>query len=301
MTQAIDNVSKQARQGSVAAIIQILNDRLADDGIRTRAVFAEGILQLLCEAKTPEQLEQSTVVERIRSILEAISPRTISRVNINSRIVREQQLLWLEEVNRDPDNHLLWSELIALKKPNIFKRLFEDATAPRQPRSRLPATSMRKSLKPRYFWRGLVGGTSLCLFLGLIGWGAWRWVRQDPAAPPSAENTTPSSATPPEAPDAASPDVPLARSSNDPASESLPPLPEDPDPFVQAVRLAEQAAADGKIAETAADWLDLASRWQRASDLMSQVPETDERYPTAQDRVDAYQQNSEAALAEAEE
>ncbi|MEO1127305.1 MAG: hypothetical protein AAFW84_06495 [Cyanobacteria bacterium J06635_15] len=301
MTQAIDNVSKQARQGSVAAIIQILNDRLADDGIRTRAVLAEGILQLLCEAKTPEQLEQSTVVERIRSILEAISPRTISRVNINSRIVREQQLLWLEEVNRDPDNHLLWSELIALKKPNIFKRLFEDATAPRQPRSRLPATSMRKSLKQRYFWRGLVGGTSLCLFLGLIGWGAWRWVRQDPAAPPSAENTTPSSATPPEAPDAASPDVPLARSSNDPASESLPPLPEDPDPFVQAVRLAEQAAADGKIAETAADWLDLASRWQRASDLMSQVPETDERYPTAQDRVDAYQQNSEAALAEAEE
>ncbi|MEO0532801.1 MAG: hypothetical protein AAF215_02905 [Cyanobacteria bacterium P01_A01_bin.123] len=301
MTQAIDNVSKQARQGSVAAIIQILNDRLADDGIRTRAVLAEGILQLLCEAKTPEQLEQSTVVERIRSILEAISPRTISRVNINSRIVREQQLLWLEEVNRDPDNHLLWSELIALKKPNIFKRLFEDATAPRQPRSRLPATSMRKSLKQRYFWRGLVGGTSLCLFLGLIGWGAWRWVRQDPAPPPSAENTTPSSGTPPEAPDAASPDVPLARSPNDTASESLPPLPEDPDPFVQAVRLAEQAAADGKIAETAADWLDLASRWQRASDLMSQVPETDERYPTAQDRVDAYQQNSEAALAEAEE
>ncbi|MEO0488207.1 MAG: hypothetical protein AAFZ49_01450, partial [Cyanobacteria bacterium J06659_2] len=124
---------------------------------------------------------------------------------------------------------------------------------------------------------------------------------QDPAPPPSAENTTPSSVTPPEAPDAASPDVPLARSSNDTASESLPPLPEDPDPFVQAVRLAEQAAADGKIAETAADWLDLASRWQRASDLMSQVPETDERYPTAQDRVDAYQQNSEAALAEAEE
>lgn len=307
MTQSIDNVSKQARQGSVAAIIQILNDRLADDGIRTRAVLAEGILQLLCEAKTPEQLEQATVVERIRSILETISPRTINRVNINSRIVREQQLLWLEEVNRDPDNHLLWSELIALKKTNLFKRVFEDVTAPRQPRSRLPATSMRKSLKQRYFWRGLVGGTSLCLFLGLIGWGAWRWLYQGPILPPSAEDATPPA--PPDnepdsggdnPPESSPPDAPLTPNPDNAVSDSLPPLPEDPDPFVQAVRIAEQAAADGKTAETAADWLDLASRWQRASDLMAQIPDTDERYPTAQDRVEAYRENSEAALAEAE-
>lgn len=303
MTQSIDNVSKQARQGSVAAIIQILNERLSDDGIRTRAVLAEGILQLLCEAKTPEQLEKSTVVEQIRSILEALSPRTISRVNINSRIVREQQLLWLEEVNRDPDNHLLWSELITLKKPNVLKRFFEDATAPRQPRSRLPTTSVRKSLKQRYFWRGLIGGTSLCLFLGLVGWGAWRWLHQDPAIT-SSETPTPSPAAsespPPTNTDNSSSVPRQIPSANDNPTSQPPPAETDVDPFVQAVRMAEQAAADGKTAETAADWLDLASRWQRASDLMALVPEEDERYPTAQDRVDAYQLNSEAALAEAE-
>ncbi|MBE9183055.1 hypothetical protein IQ268_31460, partial [Oculatella sp. LEGE 06141] len=72
------------------------------------------------------------------------------------------------------------------------------------------------------------------------------------------------------------------------------------DPFVQAVRLAERAVADGQTAASSADWLDLASRWQRASDLMSQVPAQDNRYTTAQDRIQLYRQNSEAALQQAQ-
>ena len=296
MTQSIDNVSKQARQGSVAAIIQILNERLANDGIRTRAVLAEGVLQLLCEAKTPGQLEQSSLVNQIRAILEDIGPRGISRVNINSRIVREQQLLWLEEVNRDPENQLLWSELITLKKVNSFKRFLEDAATPRQTRNPLPESSPRKSLKQRYFWRGLIGGTSLCVLIGLVGWGAWRWISPSLVAPPDAPDASQSPIeTSPPAQDnpAAAPNEPEPNSAGEPTS------PETPDPFVQAVRIAELAATDGRDATTAADWLDLATRWQRASDLMAQIPESDARYPTAQDRVEAYRLNSEAALAEA--
>ena len=71
----INDVFGQAQDGSVAAIIQILNERLADNGIRTRAVFADNVLQLLCEASTDEQLEKNTVVEKIRMILETIAPR----------------------------------------------------------------------------------------------------------------------------------------------------------------------------------------------------------------------------------
>ncbi|MCG8362376.1 MAG: hypothetical protein MJA27_03465, partial [Pseudanabaenales cyanobacterium] len=104
MIKSINDISSQARQGSVAAIIQVLNEQLADAGIRTRAFLAQNSLQLLCEAAQPEQLEQTVVVERVRQILESISPRHIRRVKIYSRIVREHQLLWLEEVTHDAEN-----------------------------------------------------------------------------------------------------------------------------------------------------------------------------------------------------
>lgn len=124
MVDPMDDLVSQARQGSVAAIIQILNQELAEMGVRTRAVFSDGILQLLCEGTTAEQVEQSTLVEKIRNILESLSLRQIRRVRINGRLVREQQLLWLEEIQRDPENQLLWSQEITLKRPNPLKTLW---------------------------------------------------------------------------------------------------------------------------------------------------------------------------------
>lgn len=121
-----NDITWQARRGSVAAIIQILNERLARSGVRTRAVFEDGVLQLLCEAQTIDQLERTTLVNQVREILESIAPRNIRTVKINSRIVREQQLLWLDEINRDPENQLLWSEKIILKQPNFFQQFLKD-------------------------------------------------------------------------------------------------------------------------------------------------------------------------------
>ncbi|NJL85845.1 MAG: hypothetical protein HC886_07505 [Leptolyngbyaceae cyanobacterium SM1_1_3] len=283
MTQSVDDITRQARRGSVAAIIQILNDRFADAGIRTRAMLADGALQLLCEAKTAKQLDQTATVEQIRQILESLSPRNISKVNINARIVREQQLLWLEEISRNPEEHLLWSELIVLKTPHLIQRWREERKIPK-PRSPRPQTpTARKNLKQLYFWRGLMGGASLCLFLLLLGWVARDWwasrfAGDRPNEPPPAVIDTP------ESPPVLAPET---------VAESTPPA---PDPFVQAVRLAEAAAVEGQAAQTAAEWLDLASRWQRASDLMAEVSPEDNRYPTAQDRASSYQKNSEAAL-----
>ena len=50
MVDRIHYIVLQAHQGSVAAIIQLLNDNLAHLGIITRGVFSNGVLQLLCEA-----------------------------------------------------------------------------------------------------------------------------------------------------------------------------------------------------------------------------------------------------------
>ncbi|MBE9069604.1 hypothetical protein IQ260_23445 [Leptolyngbya cf. ectocarpi LEGE 11479] len=269
----INDVFGQAQDGSVAAIIQILNDQLADSGIRTRAVFVDNVLQLLCEAPTDEQLKKSVVVETIRSILEDIGPRRIRRVNINSRLVQEQQLLWLEEINRDPENHLLWAEMIMLKQPHWWKRIIRDLRRPKF-RGQMPEGASKSDLRQRKsFLSGIIGGLSVALLL--TGVSIWA-VRQrfDEPAPATAAATDPSTA------------------------DQLP-LPESYDSFARAVRIAEQAAKDGLIAENAADWLALAARWQQASDLMAEVPVSDERYKIAQDRVNAYRSNSESLLQKA--
>ena len=272
MNPTIDDIDLQARQGSVAAIIQLLNEHFADDGIRTRAIQDSGILQLLIEAPTADALPQEAVVDEVRHVLESISPRGISRVNINSRIVQEQQLLWLDEIKRDPAKNLLWAEPITLKRPNPVARLWRDLRTPRQRNPFLDDVYQKKPVSSRSaFWRGLIGGASLALLLLMVGWATKDWLGVD-------LNLR---------------SLGSAQSTDDPA-------PAGQDPFGLAVRIAQQSVEDGKTATTAADWLNLAVRWQRASDLMAEVPPEDDRYPIAKDRVQIYAANKVMALEEAE-
>lgn len=307
MVDPINDIARQARQGSVSAIIQVLNEKLADSGVRTRAVFEQGALQLLCEAATPEQLEQSTLVPRIRQILESLQPRRIRRVNINSRIVREQQLLWLEEIQRDT-HQLLWSEEIVLKRPNPVQRFFQDLgeRQPIDPKTNFPKKSpSRFAREKRLFWRGLVGGASLSLFLLVVGWAVYNWLgrsspqvtAENPSETANEETATNENAT-------AEGTVAGGTAANDANSPSLVQVAPDTagttDPFADAVRLAQSAVEAGQTAQTSAEWQALAEQWQQASELMSQIPPDDPRYSVAQDRVAVYRQNSEAARLQAE-
>lgn len=283
MHDQIDDIARQAHQGSVAAIIQTLNEKLADTGIRTRAIFNEGVLQLLCEAARVEQLEQSVVVEKIRQILEAIAPRKIRRIKINSRIVQEQQLLWLDEIKRNPEK-LLWSQEITIVKPNPLQRLSlglksRKTVVTKQPD--LPTVSSYKHSRKNRFWRGIFIGVSLSLFAMFMVWWLYRSHTKL-----NFLNTT------------SQPDS-TASPSNRPGNPSKAISSPSFDPFAEAVRLAEEAAAAGQTAQTAAQWLDLAAKWQRASDLMNLVTPDDENYQKAQDRVKLYQQYSDAAQAQA--
>jgi hypothetical protein len=274
----MDDIARQARQGSVAAIIQTLNEQLADVGVRTRAVFADGVLQLLCEAASKDQLEPSVLIAQIRQILEGIAPRNIRRVRINSRIVREQQLLWLEEIMRDPEDQLLWSEEIILAKPNLFKRIAQgikdQQTVPRKTPSFTNAASHNHRHNRRY-QRGILNGVGLTLLLIVGGWFLYDWLGSKVAV----KITT--------------------QSPNSTGESSLTPASSITDPFVEAVRLAEQASVAGQTVKTSAQWLDLAAKWERASDLMGAVKPNDQRYKTAQDRMKLYRKNSEAAQKQA--
>ncbi|MBD2089818.1 hypothetical protein H6F67_08120 [Microcoleus sp. FACHB-1515] len=294
MVDPMDDIARQARQGSVAAIIQILNEKLANSGVRTRAMFADGALQLLCEAPKIEQLEQASLVDRVRQILERISPRNVRRVNINSRIVREQQLLWLEEIQRNPED-LLWSEEITLARGNPVQRFFEDRKTARALKVVKPTPSPREERAKRQFWRGILGGVSFSVLLLILGGVVYKWLQNSQVA--EVENTTQVANEAALRGGGAS--VSTSPAATPAATSAASPTPST-DPFVQAVRLAEQTAREGKTAKTSADWLNLASRWQEASDLMAKVTAQDSRYATAQDRIQAYRRNSEAALKEAQ-
>ena len=282
MVDPMDDIARQARQGSVSAIIQVLNEKLTESGVRTRAMLSQSVLQLLCEAATVEQLEQSVLVPQVRKILESIQPKRIRRVNINSRIVREQQLLWLDEINRDPENHLLWSEEITLNKPHLWQRLTQDWRDSKSDltRAMLPKGAVsRLSREKQQFWRGILGGAGLSLLMIVLGGLLYNWFNEKNAK--------------------IAPQVAASSNSIAPQPSTPSPANRPVDPFAEAVRLAEQTVVVGQKARTSSEWLEVATRWQKASDLMQQVPATDARHATAQNRVVRYRQNSESAVRQA--
>lgn len=292
MVDRINDIAWQARQGSVAAIIQLLNEKLVISGVRTRAIFADGVLQLLCEAATEEQLDQSTLVQEIQQILDSTAPRNIRTVNINCRIVREEQLLWLEEINRDRANQLLWSQEITLSQPGLVKQLIQDLKTvyteygkPILPKSQPLLTNKYKqkiSVK-----KVLVAATGLGILVVFVG-------QVDSPLGTALKNLLPLDVSP--SLQTTNKIKSPVSSSNDHKSSANP----SNDAFADAVRLANQATAAGKVAITSTQWWELAARWQRASDLMNQVPADHSRYQEAQIRTKLYKEYSEAAQKEAE-
>ena len=285
MVDRINDISWQAHQGSVAAIIQVLNDRLADSGIRTRAVFADGVLQLLCEIRTADKLEKSSIIRQIRQILEAIAPRNVHRINVNCRIVREEQLLWLEEIHRE--NQLLWSEEITLAKPNIFQQFIQDfnesKTEPLKPslsqsRSSLPLVIVNRSQPQNKASQPILWIVSFLIFF--LGVGGAVYIFLDSQVETSKF---------------------LILKNNNQAKSGADSLGSNSeDFFADAVRIANEASLTGKTAKKSTQWLQIAASWQRASDLMGKVPVSHSRYQEAQIRTKLYRQYSEAAQKQAE-
>jgi len=278
-----NSVIAQAKAGSIAAIIQLLNESLAHLKVRTRAVLEGRKLLLLCEAEREECLDSEIIIPHVRQILEAISPPNMSRVQLFSRIVREQQLLWTQEIARNPSSQLLWSEQIVLKRPSllrqfqaIFKGNIDSPSLGLLDLSSSPLSGYRS-----FFW----GGLGIVLLFGMITI-VFRYFNFNEGISPDQVNPGKVLESSPSSPQPSSTPMPSS------STESL-------DPFVVAVRVAETAVANGQKATTRREWLDLAYRWQQASDLMSQVPTEDDRYKTAQDRVITYRKNSEAALEKA--
>jgi F0F1-type ATP synthase membrane subunit c/vacuolar-type H+-ATPase subunit K len=327
----INDSLKQAHQGSVSAIIQVLNERLADDGVRTRAMLDGGILQILGEAAHVQDLDQSYVVGKIRDTLEEISPRNMRRVRVNARINQEQQLLWLEEIKKDPENSLLWSEDLYLSRPNLVRFFLQDVkgsmagsiagSMPGKSGNSLWANATRNPRADKARKKGmLIGGLGTAAALLALGGGLYYFLNRpsDDAALPTAVETqvaTPGSKAAASGagagPTAATGSPSSApTTAQNPAQPATQPATQNPgaapaakaaeaDPFADAVRLAEAAANGGTQAKTPEAWLAIASQWSQAADLMAKVPPSDTRYVTAQDRTRSYRENATVTLKQA--
>ncbi len=299
MLDRINDITWHAHQGSVAALIQVLNEKLANSGVRTRAIFDNGILQLLCEAPTVDKLEQSTLVNQIRQILDSIAPRNIHRVNINSRIVREQQLLWLEEISRNAENQLLWSEEITLANLSIFQQIIQDFSARktelgRRSLSKLQSSSLaivtNRNRHKNSHKREISGATSLSMFILLLGWVVYSLLGTHLKS--SIQLSQASKLLSPTT-------IAQQKLNTSPVIATQNITNTSGDTFAAAVRIANQASTNGTTATTSGQWLDLAARWQRAAELMSAVPQNHSRYQEAQIRTRLYKKYSEAAQKEA--
>ncbi|NJN76554.1 MAG: hypothetical protein HC796_10700 [Synechococcaceae cyanobacterium RL_1_2] len=122
MNKSNTDLRYQARAGSVTAIIQILNEQLASMAIRTRAVLNQNVLHVLCEGQQLDQGAQTQVVLRVKETLEAIAPTNFKKAHIYGRLAKEEQVLWFEAIQSNPDREVLWSERVKLKQPNLLKR-----------------------------------------------------------------------------------------------------------------------------------------------------------------------------------
>lgn len=288
----------EARQGNIAALLQVLNEELGKIGVRGRAIFTDGILHLLCESDSQECLEQGELVPHIEKLFEQIAPTDIQRVKINARISQPQQIFWLDAINKDPANQLLWSQSINLVKPNLWQVL---------------ANGGFSHGNYQFLW-GLITG----LIFGAIATALYHSLSMSKGNQMAKENTTnqisiPATTTtasprmqPSPNPITVSPSPlvtntePATEPTKEVGTETATPQLNAEESFKEAVRLAQSASDAGKVAQTREDWLAIAERWQKAADLMASIPAEYERYDVATDRAFAYQQNSYAAQGEAD-
>ncbi|NJN73032.1 MAG: hypothetical protein HC799_09620 [Limnothrix sp. RL_2_0] len=275
----MDNIIQLAQQGSIKAIMQILNKQLRDAGVNTKIASGDhGVLEILCEAGHPENLDKHRIVDCIQRSLDQIAPRTFQKVHIQSRLTNDTQALWVSTLSQGERRKLIWSEDILINHISWVQKLLKDLgiKSPAQPPVKKRQRGNQKNAVDHWFKGDRQGWVIIGAIAAVsIGWAARDWALLKTQV--QLQSTT-------------NPTQNAPRNSDNTS---------DFDAFNQSVRLATQAANGGKTATTYGEWLDLANRWQQASDLMKRIPQDHPRYTEAQERVLSYRQNSEVALAKA--
>lgn len=330
-----DDITWQARQGKVAAILQILRQEFTEMGLQVRAVLQNGVLHLLCEIDAKEPPEREVLLPRIQSIFTSLTPDLIRQIRIYGRAAQDQPLVWFgengflegrsSEQNSDnnsdnnSENHLpsCWQDNIFLEQPHQSHQLSSHS---RQSTQELALTPELR--QHHQFQRGLVLGVALSSILGLISFAGYQalsppqpkslnsqFSQTSSVSEPNSGNPVRSNSSSTQRLDSNPRSTPNSDSNNLNSENSSPDSPPNPEKdrilqqdeanFAEAVRLAQEAVEDGKFAQWPEEWESIADKWQRAADLMSEVSDAYPRSATAQNRAALYRRNAEVAQQEA--
>jgi hypothetical protein len=285
-------------------------------------VLNQSILHVLCEGQQLDQVEQAQVVLRVKETLEVIAPTNFKKAHIYGRLAKEEQVLWFEAIQSNPDREVLWSERVKLKQPNLLKRWQNKDDTPvkltrdvdligsfsnkekAREKSQFEAL-MNRDQSPLKPWLpyiaiavGLIGLLAMAI---LKGWGPFVGTIESPLSEsPSSDPMAgePPAANPPDSTSSAlsPPAVPENSTTTTPP---VSPDPAVPDNFYQAVSIANQMTGAGLEAKTPEQWVKVSAGWQQAADLMALVPPDHPRFLEAQQKVKEYQQNQKITLAQA--
>ena len=106
----VKQLTKQAYQGNITAIRQLLNDQLQETGVQTKVTLGvNGTLEIVCEADHPENLDKDRVVTCIQHNLDQLAPKPFREVHIQSCLTKEEQSLWISSLSGIARQNLLWS------------------------------------------------------------------------------------------------------------------------------------------------------------------------------------------------
>ena len=91
------------------------------------------------------------------------------------------------------------------------------------------------------------------------------------------------------------PENPTINTNSEKTSENIKKTEVISDPFTKGINLATTAAELAQVANTQAQWNEVAITWHQALVLMKEVPESHSQYEAAQNRIDLYRNNREIA------
>ena len=270
-----------------AEITDALNTVLQAQGVTAKALVKEGCLHILLEGEeTPEQDQYVPVIqdEILNMGIESVPTLQIygRQTGVKKPSWSETiDLLQLREEEEDLPNFALDDPDDDMDYDESYDSNGMNGSEPDEFEDEDPKKAALKKYLPLL----------AIPIVALIGGAVWWFVlRPSPDVPPVP---------------ALAPETPSEEVATDPASEpveatpaSAPPA--STDPWRDGINAATQAAEAAQNASTREEWEAVASQWQQARDLMAQVPEDNENYGAAQERVISYGDNANSALTWAE-
>jgi hypothetical protein len=300
-----------ARKGQPEAIAAVVNHAIQSQGITAKAVLKDGSLLLLLESATVP--DPTALVPFIKNGLTELGIQSVPTLKIYGRKHGDRLPAWQEEIDIEPPEDFLDpdDDPILGEDPDMFadddEMLSEDPDLMSDDEDLLPEEDnfmpeedfeesedeeyleeeedipSGKPQGQKWYQNKILLLVPLIVLIVFAGGGAAYWYLMRNQGATTSDPADPAPETPAE----------TAAPAGDPAPTATPAPAVNS--FAEAVRRATQAANLSQTAQTQAEWNQIATLWQEASDLMGQVPETSPNYADAQPRVNSYRQNAEVA------